>query len=345
MPIKVLIVDDSILIRQMLEEVLGGDPDIRVVGTAKDANDARTKIKSLNPDVVTLDVEMPGMDGISFLEKIMTLRPMPVVMISTLTQRGAATTIKALELGAVDYVGKPSSPDNAEDLQDLKYRIISKVKLAAKAKVRAINKSDENEVIKIDSEALDPKKIIVIGSSTGGVEALKVVLTKLPKNIPPILVVQHMPAKFTESFAKRMDELCEVSVHEVTSDTKIVTGNVYIAHGANHLVVERSSAGYICKNIEGENVSGHCPSVDVLFKSVAEVVGKNAIGVILTGMGKDGASGMLEMRNKGSFNIGQDENSCVVYGMPKEAFEIKGVERQVSLERVAAEIIKACTVS
>lgn len=346
MPIKVIIVDDSKLIREMLEQILCSDPEIHVVATAVDVQDAREKIKQFNPDVITLDIEMPGMDGISFLEKIMSLRPMPVVMISTLTQKGADSTIRALELGAVDYVSKPTTGSDGEKLKGLKEEIITKVKNAAKARVRTLKRKksgdDKSDVINVPDGKASKVRMVAIGSSTGGVEALKEVLTKLPMNMPPVVIVQHMPPKFTKSFAERMNGICQVRVHEATDGEKIMPGHVYVAPGAYHLRVIKQGAGYICQVGQGENVSGHCPSVDVMFDSVARNVTGDVVGVILTGMGRDGAEGMYNMKKAGAFNIGQDEQSCVVYGMPKEAFLKGAVHIQKPLDLIAAEIVKKC---
>jgi len=339
MPTKVLIVDDSLLIRNIFEEILSSDSSIQVVGTAVDAYDAREKIKSLNPDVITLDVEMPRMDGITFLEKIMTLRPMPVVMVSTLTQKGANTTIKALELGAIDYVPKPVNNQTKGSLQILRKELIEKVKVAANANVRTFNKK-ESGVIEIPTGKSFSKNLIAIGSSTGGVEALKEVLTKLPENMPPIVVVQHMPEKFTKSFAARIDNLCSLNVQEAEDGQVIKPGNVYIAHGGCHFRIKQKGLEIACDLGGTDKITGHCPSVDALFDTVAKIVGKRALGVMLTGMGKDGATGMLNIKKAGGFNLGQDESSCVVYGMPKEAKQIGAVDFEVSLSKMSEAIIK-----
>jgi len=342
--IKVLIVDDSALIRQVFETVLSDSDGIEVVGTARDAYEAREKIKKLNPDVLTLDIEMPKMDGIAFLEKIMTLRPMPVIMVSTLTQKGADTTIKALELGAIDYVAKPTSGHSRDNISALKEELVEKIKIAASSKVRAISKrpSSLKEELKLPLGKLN-RTLIAIGSSTGGVEALKDVLTLLPANTPPVVVVQHMPEKFTQSFASRLDGLCKMRVHEAVDGQKIEAGNVYIARGGTHLRIEKNGVNYVCRVGGSDNISGHCPSVDVLFESVAKLIGNKAIGVILTGMGRDGATNMLKMKQMGAINIGQDEQSCVVYGMPKEAKNIGALHIQVPLSKVAEEIVKKCS--
>lgn len=338
--IKVLIVDDSLLIRQMFTKILSSDAEIEVLGAAVDANDARDKIKRLNPDVITLDIEMPGMDGLTFLKKIMSLRPIPVVMASSLTQRGADATIKALEIGAVDYVPKTTSSDF--DNENLSRELISKVKSAARAKVKTVSFEEDD---KISTEVVGANEkfksgiIFAIGSSTGGVEALKEVLTRLPEHFPPIVVTQHMPPKFTTSFAERLDRICQMSAKEAENGDLIETGKIYIAPGGLHLEVIRRGLQMGCVVRDGEKVSGHIPSVDVMFESVARNIGRSAYGVILTGMGKDGAKGMLEMKNQGSVNLGQDESSCIVYGMPKAAYMVGAIDKQVSLLDIAKEMV------
>ncbi len=342
-PITVLIVDDSALMRQMLGAMLSSDPQIQVVGAAPDPMIARTMIKERNPDVLTLDIEMPKMDGLSFLEKIMSLRPMPVVMISSLTQAGADATLRALEIGAVDFVGKPTS-----DLQTgfalKRDEILTKVKAAASARVRRIADVPvaEKPTIKAGPGFASTEKIIAIGASTGGVEALREVIVRLPADSPAVLVTQHMPKEFTASFANRLDGLSSVSVSEAKGGERALPGHVYIAPGDRHLELGRSGANYICKLDDGPSVSGHRPSVDVLFRSFARHAGGNAVGAILTGMGKDGAEGLLEMRKAGASTIGQDEASCVVYGMPRAAFEIGGVEAQMPLEEIAESMLSLC---
>jgi two-component system chemotaxis response regulator CheB len=342
--IKVLIVDDSSVIRQMFSAILSEDPDIEVVGVAVDPYDAREKIKLLNPDVITLDIEMPKMDGLTFLEKIMTLRPMPVVMVSTLTQKGADSTIRALEIGAVDYVAKPLENDAENNFSLLRAELLTKVKSAGLAKVRAYNKSsiDNATIINIPTEKIIRRNLIAIGASTGGVEALREVLCRMPINSPPIVVVQHMPPKFTASFANRLNNICLVTVQEASDGQEIMPGNVYIAEGGKHLRVNKHGKKYICSVKEGESVSGHCPSVDVMFASISENVGGDVVGVILTGMGKDGAAGMLKMKNAGAVNIGQNQETCVVYGMPKEAKANGAVDIEVPLIEISEAIIKLC---
>lgn len=345
-PIRVLIVDDSALIRQLLTKMLSSDPGIQVVDTASDPLIAREKIKALNPDVITLDIEMPRMDGIEFLRKIMTLRPMPVVMVSSLTQSGAEATLQALEIGAVDFVGKPTQ-DLQAGLQEKQAEIIAKVKAAARARVqrRSLNDVAASGTVKRGPGYSSTEKIVAIGASTGGVEALTAVLKMMPADSPAILITQHMPGAFTSSFANRLNGICSIAVSEAVDGTRILPGHAYIAPGDRHLQLARSGANYVCRVGGTERVSGHCPSVDVLFHSVAQAAGANAIGAILTGMGKDGADGMLAMRRAGARTVGQDEASCIVYGMPRVAFEMGGVEVQMPLGRVAEKIIEWCSTS
>ena len=341
--IKVLIVDDSPLTRLLYTELLNSDSDIEVVGEASNPIEAEERIKQLKPNVITLDVKMPKMDGISFLEKMMKEKPMPVVMVSALTQKGAMATIKSLELGAVDYVSKPLERQKEEGLLALKDDLIRKVRIASQAKVRGVYKPKPN-ILKAPPVSLDTEKLIAIGASTGGVEALGRILSRIPNNFPPILIVQHMPKRFTESFANRLNTFCEIKVQEAADGMRIYSGNAYIAPGGKQFRVVRNKSGqYFCK-IEGdERVSGHCPSVDVMFDSVADVTGGKGIGIILTGMGKDGAEGLLKMRSKGAMTIAQDEQSSVVYGMPKAAVMAKAVDIEVPLENIAEEILYCLT--
>lgn len=336
--IKVLIVDDSALTRLLYTELLNSDPAIEVVGEASDPYEAREKIKELSPDVLTLDIKMPKMDGLSFLEKIMELRPMPVIMVSALTQKGATETIKCLELGAVDYVSKPLVKQSEEGLMDLRNKLVSKVKIASVAQVRNPG-TGKPALLKAPPISLNTDKVVAIGASTGGVEALGRVLCRLPKNFPPILIVQHMPKFFTGSFAKRLNSFCEIMVHEAEDGMRITSGNAYIAPGGQHLQIASDRQGYVCRVIDGEKVSGHAPSVDVLFESVANVVGSKAVGALLTGMGKDGAQGMLKLKKYGAKTIAQDEESCVVYGMPRAAMELKAVDVEAPLDFIAEEIL------
>ncbi len=342
--IKVLVVDDSALIRQLLTAALGSDPEIEVVGAAPDPLVARSMIKELNPDVLTLDVEMPNMDGISFLDKIMRLRPMPVVMVSTLTQKGAGITMQALEMGAVDFVPKPTL-DIKHALEEIKTELVAKVKLAATARVVARSRPPEGTEVKrlvTGPGFTSTDQIVAIGSSTGGVEALKEVITILPADSPPILITQHMPPRFTASFAARLDTLSAVSVTEAKDGVRIFPGHVYIAPGDFHLLLHRSGGHYYTKLSHDPPVSGHRPSVDVLFNSVAEHAGHNAIGVILTGMGKDGAAGLKKMLEAGAQTIGQDEASSLVYGMPKAAKLMGAVQAEIPIGQVAQEILARC---
>jgi two-component system chemotaxis response regulator CheB len=338
--IRVLIVDDSLLIRTMFTQMLSHYADIEVVGAAVDPFDAREKIKSLNPDVVTLDVEMPKMDGITFLEKIMTLRPMPVIMVSTLTARGADITIRALEIGAVDFITKPTVTNDAE-LLAIGSQLVEKIRQASMSRLaaRSIEHGDEKM---LELRGATRMRMIAIGASTGGVEALRDVLRRLPNTMPPMVVTQHMPAGFTKSFASRLDTICASKVHEVQHQQPLLPGNIYIAPGDFHFTVEAMEGGFRARIADGETVSGHKPSVDVLFASVAKQVGKNAVGVILTGMGRDGAQGLLSMRHAGATTIGQAEHSCVVYGMPKVAKQLGAVEHECRLPAIAQAIIDAC---
>lgn len=349
--IKVLIVDDSALVRQMLTELLNSAPDIEVVGVAHDPFMAREKIKALNPDILTLDVEMPRMDGVTFLSNLMRLRPMPVVMVSTLTEKGADITLEALELGAVDFVSKPKT-DLAHTLDDYAEEIIGKVRAASKAKVRAINKSSAlkpterlsaDAVLKKETRARHFKttdRILAIGASTGGTEAIKEVLMRLPADSPGTVISQHIPEAFSAPFANRMNGISAMTVCEATDGQQIVTGHVYIAPGNRHLLVERDGARFVCRLNDGPEVNRHKPSVDVMFRSLAQNVGPNAIAVILTGMGNDGAQGMKEMHEAGAPTIAQDEKSSVVWGMPGEAVKLGCVDTVTSLLKVPDEIEK-----
>ncbi len=348
---KVLIVDDSALVRQVLTEILSSAPDIEVVGAAADPYAAREKIKQLNPDVITLDVEMPKMDGITFLTNIMRLRPMPVVMISSLTEQGAEITLQALEIGAVDYVEKPKL-DVAHGMQEYADLIIEKVKTAAKARVRAREIITEKDIpARNSADAVikrqfnnkhfaSTEKIIAIGASTGGTEAIKDVLMGLPPDTPGVVITQHIPEKFSKPFAERMDRTCAMTVFEASDGQQILPGHVYIAPGSHHLLVERSGARYICRLNDGPPVNRHRPSVDVLFRSVAQNAGTNAVGVILTGMGNDGAAGLKELHDIGVPTIAQDENTSVVWGMPGEAVKLGAADHILPLEKVAGKILK-----
>jgi two-component system, chemotaxis family, protein-glutamate methylesterase/glutaminase len=336
-PTRVLIVDDSASMRAALQRILSSDPDIEVIGLAFEPNMARAMIKELNPDVLTLDIEMPGMDGLAFLEKIMRLRPMPVVMCSTLTARGAEATITALRLGAVDCIAKPSG--SALEIGRLSAELCAIVKAAANATVRSTPAAVERIAESRHNAA--PDSIIAIGASTGGVEALFSVLSALPADCPPVLVVQHMPAAYTAGFAARLNKECDIRVVEARDASSIERGTVYIAPGGEtHMMLAADGPGRINLGV-GPAVSGHRPSVDMLFHSIARR-GRAAVGVILTGMGSDGADGLLEMRKAGSATIGQDRASSVVYGMPRVAYERGAVASQLPLSAIPQAIMTAC---
>ncbi len=332
MTIRVLVVDDSATMRGLITARLQTDRLIEVVGQASDPHEARQAIKRLNPDVITLDIEMPNMDGIEFLDKIMRLRPTPVIMISTLTQRGADVSLKALEIGAFDCIAKPGT--GGSDDFDL---LVDKVKAAANSRRRFRR---QGTVARGHDTAFTPDdRIIAIGASTGGVEALITILSQFPPNCPPTVISQHMPATFTRSFASRLNSLCAASVSEAQDGAPIAPGQIYLAPGDFHL--EIGGSGLLrCRLSDAPKVNGHRPSVDVMFKSVVRAVGGRAIGVILTGMGRDGAEGLLALRNTGAETIGQDEQSSVVYGMPRVAHELGAVRRQLSLERIGETLIR-----
>ncbi|TDK35134.1 chemotaxis response regulator protein-glutamate methylesterase [Rhizobium deserti] len=332
---RVLVVDDSATMRGLITAVLNSDPEVDVVGQASDALEARTAIKQLNPDVVTLDIEMPNMNGLEFLEKIMRLRPMPVIMVSTMTHHGANATLAALEIGAFDCVGKPA-PGDIRPFIDL----AEKVKAAARSGRRRPTSAAPAMSVAPAVDYRVGRKVVAIGSSTGGVEALIAVLQKFPQNCPPTVITQHMPSTFTKSFAERLNRICAPVVQEATDGARLEIGKIYLAPGGErHLQVVNPSAP-CCRLVEKDPVNGHRPSVDVLFDSVAELAGRNAVGVILTGMGRDGASGLLKMRGAGARTIGQNEKTCVVYGMPRVAFEIGAVEQQLPLASIGEEVLK-----
>jgi len=343
MKTRVLIIDDSALMRALLSSLLSEDPDIEVVDAAPDPLVAREMIKAHNPDVVTLDVEMPRMDGLTFLRKIMTLRPMPVVMISTLTQAGAEVTLEALEIGAVDFVAKPTNAVGPA-MAALAGELRAKVKAAARTRVRARPVQPAPRQPMRQRLERHTGKILMIGASTGGVEALKTLLMDLPPDCPPTLVTQHMPERFTAAFASRLNRECPVAVSEATDRQRIEPGCVYIAPGgAHHLELAREGTAFVCRLTDAEPMSGHRPSVDVLFRSGARVAGSQVIGVILTGMGKDGAEGLLELRKAGARTLGQDEATSLIYGMPRVAFERGAVERQFPLTELAGAIVERCS--
>jgi two-component system chemotaxis response regulator CheB len=361
--IQVLCIDDSALIRSILKEIINAQPDMEVVGVAPDPIIARDLIKQTNPDVLTLDVEMPKMDGLDFLEKLMRLRPTPVVMISSLTERGSEAPLRALELGAVDFVAKPKlgMRDGMNEYAD---QIADKIRAAARAKLRpraaapavapapahvAHVRAEPGATGHAPAHAPAPaaarthfsstEKLIIVGASTGGTEAIKEFLLEMPPDCPGILIVQHMPAGFTTSFAKRLDGLCRIRVKEAAHGERVLPGHAYIAPGDMHLSLGRSGANYVTELDQGPPVNRHRPAVDVLFRSAARNAGANALGVILTGMGKDGAAGMLEMRNAGAYNVAQDEASCVVYGMPKEAVAHGGVHEVLPLSEIGQHVL------
>ena len=349
--IKVLIVDDSALVRKLLSEILGDHPDIEVVGVAQDPYIARDKIKQLNPDVLTLDVEMPRMDGLTFLRNLMRLRPMPVIMISSLTEKGADVTLQALESGAIDFVTKPKI-GLEEGLEEYSQEIVEKIKIAAGAadQVKKLEPSDLKVAPKYSADAVlgerkvshyrTTDKIIAIGASTGGTEAIKDVLVNLPPDMPGIVITQHIPDGFSKPFAKRMDTMSALTVFEAEDGQQILPGHAYIAPGHSHLLVVRDGAKYRCQLNDGPPVNRHRPSVDVLFRSVAQHAGPNATGVILTGMGNDGAQGMLEMKQAGAITLAQDEKTSVVWGMPGEAVAAGGVDEVLPLNNVAPRLME-----
>lgn len=348
MKIRVLVVDDSALMRSLLTEMINTAPDMEVVGAAPDAVVAREMIKSLNPDVLTLDVHMPKMDGLEFLDRLMRLRPMPVVMVSAYTQTGSDTTLKALELGAFDFIGKPRA-DGKKSMDEYAEELVDKLRAAKSARLRKlpapppllVRASTPATQLTASVRMAMSNKIIFLGASTGGTEAIKEFLMGVPADCPPILIVQHMPEAFTGSFAKRLDMLCAPNVVEAQGGEKIEPGTVYIAPGHSHMQIRRAASGFVTELLATPPVNRHRPSVDVLFDSAATLIGRQALGVILTGMGKDGAQGMLRMRQAGARTFGQDEASCVVYGMPREAFLIGAVEEQYPLEEISRKVLQA----
>lgn len=343
--IRLLIVDDSLLMRKLFTSLLADVEDIEVIGTAENAQDAREKIKAMNPDVLTLDIEMPGMDGLTFLEKIMTLRPMPVIMVSTLTQYGAEASIRALEIGAVDCLGKPSGPQNHISFSQLRESLIAKIRIAAQSNAAAgvpNRRAGGNPSHYVLPFRPNRQRVIAMGSSTGGVEALRDIFSVLPENSPPIVMTQHMPALFTTSFASRLNNISAVKVAEAYNGAQLQTGHAWLAPGGSHLRVVRRGGFFVCQLDDGPLVSGHRPSVDVLFDSVAQTVRDKAVGVILTGMGKDGAQGLLHMRRMGASTVGQSESSCVVYGMPRAAAMVGAVEVELPLREIAPYILRQC---
>jgi len=338
--IKVLIIDDSALIRSLLTTIVNRQPDMVAVGAAADPLIAREMIRELNPDVLTLDVEMPRMDGLEFLEKLMALRPMPVVMVSTLTERGTEATLRALELGAVDYVTKPKI-DIQHGVTHAGQEIVEKIRVAATAKIRSSGPTAMPRVVlsAVGNQRASTEKLIIVGASTGGTEAVKHLLMQLPPDSPGVLIAQHMPAGFTLNFANRLDALCRIHVKEATDGERILPGHAYIAPGGRHLALDRSGANYVTRILDSEAVNRHRPSVEVLFKSAARHAGPNVLGVMLTGMGKDGAAAMLEMKLAGAYNVAQDEASCVVFGMPREAIATGAVDEVLPLKEIAGNLL------
>ena len=352
MKTRVIVVDDSALVRSLLTEIINRQPDMECIGAASDPLIAREMIRNLNPDVITLDIEMPRMDGIDFLGKLMRLRPMPVVMVSTLTERGADVTLRALELGAVDFVAKPKI-GVADGLRQLGDDITEKIRTASKAQVRrlppATAAAAATQVASGVQRAaaapaslgrLSTEKLIFIGASTGGTEATREVLTRLPADSPGVMITQHMPPGFTKSYATRLNGLCRIRVSEAVDGERVLPGHAYIAPGGMHMSVERSGANYVVRVRDGEPVNRHKPSVEVLFQSAARVAGPNALGVMLTGMGADGATAMKEMRDAGAFTLAQDEASCVVFGMPREAIARGGVHEVLPVTRISDKLME-----
>lgn len=349
--IRVLIVDDSAVVRQTLAEILSTDPGIEIMATAADPFIAADKMRNGVPDVITLDVEMPRMDGITFLHKIMSQHPIPVVMCSSLTEQGSETALRALEYGAVEIIQKPRM-GTKQFLEESRMRICDAVKAAAMSKARKVSKGRVVEpkltadavIARPTSKAMiqTTEKVVVVGASTGGTEALKHFLETLPADSPGVVIVQHMPEHFTSAFSKRLDGICRVTVKEAENDDTVIRGRALIAPGNFHTLLKRSGARYYVEVKEGPLVCRHRPSVDVLFRSAARYAGKNAVGVIMTGMGDDGSRGMLEMKEAGAFNFAQDEESCVVFGMPKEAIKLGAVDKVLPLGHIADAVLKKC---
>lgn len=338
--ITVLIIDDSALIRSILKEIVNSQSDMVAVGAASNPLQAREMIKTLNPDVLTLDVEMPEMDGLTFLEKLMRLRPMPVLMISTLTERGSVAALRALELGAVDFLAKPKL-GVLEGMQAYADEIADKIRTASRARVRGRTSTSAavSSLPLLGTRLSSTEKLIMVGSSTGGTEALKEFLMPMPADAPAILIAQHMPEAFTKSFAERLNGLSKMTVTEGVHNERVLPGHAYIAPGHSHMLVRRSGSNYVIELSQSAPVNRHRPSVEVLFRSAAGCAGENAIGVMLTGMGRDGAVGMLEMRQAGAYNFAQDEASCVVYGMPRAAVEIGAVHESASIHEMAQRVL------
>ncbi len=351
--IKVLVVDDSAVVRQTMREILSSDPRIEVIGAAADPFIAADRLRDDVPDVITLDVEMPRMDGITFLQKLMSQHPIPVVICSGLAGRGTETALKALEYGAVEIIEKPRL-GTKQFLEDSKIRICQAVKAAAEARIKRLPSRPAPQVVpKLTADAIMEKpngramvrtteKVVVVGASTGGTEALRFLLETMPPDAPGIVIIQHMPEHFTAAFAKRLDGLCRISVKEASDDDTVIRGRALIAPGNHHLLLKRSGARYYVEIKDGPLVCRHRPSVDVLFRSTARYAGKNAVGVILTGMGDDGARGMKEMKEAGAATIAQDEESCVVFGMPHEAIKRGCIDKVLPLHKIPSQIIRSC---
>ncbi len=345
-----LIVDDSAVVRQTLKEILSSDPEIEVIGTAGDPYAAAERIAEQAPDVITLDIEMPRMDGLTFLKKIMSQHPIPVVICSSLADEGALSTLKALEYGAVEIITKPKL-GTRQFFEESRVALCLSVKAAASARLRPLGPSHTVEpkltadvVLSRVTNAMveTTEKVVVVGASTGGTEALRTLLEALPADSPGIVIVQHMPELFTRAFANRLDGLCAVSVKEAETNDTVIRGRVLIAPGNHHLLLKRSGARYFVEVKDGPLVCRHRPSVDVLFRSAARYAGQNAVGVIMTGMGDDGARGLLEMREAGAYTIAQDEATCIVFGMPKEAIKLNGVSKVLPLESIAGGVLSRC---
>ncbi len=349
--IRVIVVDDSALVRGLLTEIINRQKDMECVGAANDPLIAREMIRDLNPDVITLDIEMPKMDGIDFLSRLMRLRPMPVVMISTLTERGAEVTMRALELGAVDFVAKPRI-GLADGINELAGQIVEKIRIAASAHIRRVATPNSptsgvgvsttggaQRAVPVSLGRVSTEKMICIGASTGGTEAIKEILIRMPADSPGIVITQHMPPGFTTSFAARLNTLCQITVQEAVNGARVLPGHAYIAPGGKQFRVDKSGANYVCVVEDGEAVNRHKPSVEVLFKSAARVVGRNAFGIMLTGMGGDGAKAMREMKDAGSYNYVQDEASCIVFGMPREAILHGAADEVLPLLDIASALL------
>lgn len=339
MTIKVLIVDDSALIRSLLTEIIRQAPELTLVGAAPDAYVAKDMVKELEPDVITLDIEMPKVDGLTFLDRLMKAKPTPVLMISTLTEQGADATIKSLELGAIDFIAKPKI-DVAKGLGEYQDMIVKKIIAASKSRPK-IRTAGITKVKSVPLNYKGTETIVAIGASTGGTEAIRHTLQGLSPAFPATIITQHMPPTFTKSFAARLDSLCDMRVKEAEDGERLLPGSAYIAPGDKHLTVIKSGADYRIKLDDGPLVSGHKPSVDVMFESLAQVVGSNTVATVLTGMGKDGARGLISLREKGGLTMAQDESSCVVYGMPKAAYEMGGTKHIISLEKMSQALSKA----